>query len=189
MRESIYVSRTGRARRRFIQPDRHLAGTFAILEVAPWPPLWRGIISRLEIELAQLLLDTTSWPRACAFVNRLGNVVPRDWRGDVGELGMLLRPGLERSARIGASLYRPGPRANLRFSVIFEGSGVQPASISRQSRISSVAQDTNHSLIWQPALGMLNPPRSSLIFDGAPPVSMNSRNSGQKQSHESVAQR
>jgi hypothetical protein len=55
--------------------------------------------------------------------------------------------------------------------------------------IASVAQDTTHSLIWQPALGMLNPPWSSLIFDGAPPVSMNSRNSGQKQSHESVAQR
>ena len=53
----------------------------------------------------------------------------------------------------------------------------------------SVAQDTTHSLIWQPALGMLKPPWSSLIFDGAPPVSMNSRNSGQKQSHESVAKR
>jgi hypothetical protein len=45
------------------------------------------------------------------------------------------------------------------------------------------------SLTWQPALGMLHPPWSSLIFDGAPPVSMNSRNSGQRQSHESVAQR
>src|ERR1700723_163793 len=55
--------------------------------------------------------------------------------------------------------------------------------------IASVAQDTAHSLIWQPALGMLNRPWSSLIFDGAPPVSMNSSNSGQKQSHESVAQR
>jgi hypothetical protein len=55
--------------------------------------------------------------------------------------------------------------------------------------IASVAQDTTHSLTWQPALGMLNPPWSSLIFDGAPPVSMNSRNSGQKQSHEGVAQR
>ena len=42
--------------------------------------------------------------------------------------------------------------------------------------IASVAQDTTHSLTWQPALGMLNPPWSSLIFDGAPPVSMNSRN-------------
>jgi hypothetical protein len=55
--------------------------------------------------------------------------------------------------------------------------------------IASVVQDTTHSLIWQPALGMLNRFWSSLIFDGAPPVSMNSRNSGQKRSHESVALR
>jgi len=99
------------------------------------PPLWRGIVSRLEIELAHLLLDSTSWPTACAFVNRVGSVVPREWRSDAGALGMLLRPELERSTRIGASLYRPRPRANLRFSVITEGSDEQQASISHQSRI------------------------------------------------------
>jgi hypothetical protein len=105
------------------------------LKLPSHPPLWRGIISRLEIELAQLLLDSTSWPAASAFVNRFGSVVPREWRSDAGALGMLLRPELERSTRIGASLYRPRPRASLRFSVITEGSGEQQASISHQSRI------------------------------------------------------
>jgi hypothetical protein len=105
------------------------------LKLPSRPPLWRGIISRLEIELAQLLLDATSWPRACAFLDRLGGVVPRDWRSETGALGTVLRPELERSTRIGASLYRPRPGANLRFSVITEGSGEEQASISHQSRI------------------------------------------------------
>jgi len=105
------------------------------LKLPPRPPLWRGIVSRLEIELAELLLDAASWPRACAFLNRLGSVVPRDWRSEAGALGTILRPELERSTRIGATLYRPRPRANLRFSVITEGSGEQQASISHQSRI------------------------------------------------------
>jgi len=105
------------------------------LKLPARPPLWRGIVSRLEIELAELLLDAASWPRACAFLNRLGSVVPRDWRSEAGALGTILRPELERSTRIGATLYRPRPRANLRFSVITEGSGEQQASISHQSRI------------------------------------------------------
>jgi hypothetical protein len=105
------------------------------LKLPARPPLWRGIVSRLEIELALLLLDTASWSRACAFLNHLGSMVPSDWRSEAGALGTILRPELESSTRIGATLYRPRPRANLRFSVITEGSGEQPASISHQSRI------------------------------------------------------
>jgi|HubBroStandDraft_2_1064218.scaffolds.fasta_scaffold00337_4 hypothetical protein len=99
------------------------------------PPLWRGIIPRLEIELAQLLLDTANWSTACAFVNRVGSVVPREWHKESRALGMLLRPELERSTRIGASLYRSRPRARWRFSVITEDSGEEEARISHQSRI------------------------------------------------------
>jgi hypothetical protein len=52
-----------------------------------------------------------------------------------------------------------------------------------------VAQDASHSWVWPPASGMLNPPWSSLMSGSAPLASMNSGNSGEKQSHDRVAQR
>jgi hypothetical protein len=99
------------------------------------PPLWRGILSRLEIEMTQLLLDAASWSGACVFLNRLGTVIPRDWLGGPGALGTILRPELERSTRIGATLYRPRPRAALRLSLVTEGYGENQPSVSHESRI------------------------------------------------------
>ena len=99
------------------------------------PPLWRGIVSRLEAEMTQLLLDAASWSRACAFLNRLGTVVPRDWLGGAGALGTILRPELERNTRIGATLYSPRPRAAFRLSIVTEGSGEDQPSVSHDSRI------------------------------------------------------
>src|SRR5439155_1345208 len=60
------------------------------------PPLWRGIIPRLEIEMAELLLDAANWSRACALSNRLSNAVPRDWLAQPGALRTILQPELER---------------------------------------------------------------------------------------------
>lgn len=84
-------------------------------------PLWQGVLSRLEIELAQLLLNAADWSQATSFVRHVARSAAGEWLGGSGALRTVFTPELEKSARVGAAVYRPRARAVQRVEVMTAG--------------------------------------------------------------------
>jgi hypothetical protein len=87
-----------------------------------WKPerrqsLWRGRVSRVEIELAQLILNAPDWPQTLRFLTELKNNISGEWLATSEALSTMLSSDVERSTKLGMALYRPHAGASYRFEV------------------------------------------------------------------------
>jgi len=105
-----------------------------------WTPgrrqsLWRGRVSRLEIELAQLILNAADWPQTLKFLGQMKDSISGEWLSGSEPLGMMLSGNPERSARLGMALYRPQAGASYRFEVTTSAAEEEATSNQFRSRI------------------------------------------------------
>lgn len=134
----IQLQAPGRERTRQMEFGDYLGHLGELLRT--WNPqrrqsLWRGRISRAEIELGQLILNAANWPETLRYLRQLRESVSGEWMRTSEALVTMLGTNLESAARLGMALYRPRARASYRFEVNTSQSEEETARDAFRSRI------------------------------------------------------